>query len=154
MFNKLNNKPQYTMKKLVIILLMFGAFCFSELSCTKEKVVDRIVYQDTIVYRDTNSTRMYLLDFIALEQTTTKSRVILSIKDLDGNINTSYDNSLYNVNTAQIHETNTNNISKAVYDSVNVTDYYRSTSISRPNNDTLRVIFRIGTMGDVDIKTL
>lgn len=141
------------MKRLFTLSILIIGFIFTTLKCTKEKVVERIVYQDTIVYRDTNSTRLFLLDFVALEQTATKSRVILNIKDLDGNSNTSYDNSLLNVNTAQIHATNTNNISKAIYDSVNVTDYYRSTTISRPSNDTLKVIFRIGTMGDVDIKT-
>lgn len=135
------------MKKLVLILLAFVAFSLFEFGCTKEKIVERIVY------RDTTSKRLYLIDFVAMEQTATKSRVILNIKDLDGNTSSTYDNTLLNVNTAQTHEINTNNISKAVYDSVNVTDYYRSTTISRPNNDTLKVIFRIGTMGDVDIKT-
>ncbi len=141
------------MYRLVFIFLLISAFFMLDTGCTKEKTIEQIVYRDSIIYRDTANTRMYLIDFIALPQTSTKSRVILNIKDLDEATNTSYDNKLINVNTAQIHATNTLAVPKAVYDSVNYTDYYRSSTISRPSNDTLKIIFRIGTMGDVDIKT-
>ncbi|HNF48177.1 MAG TPA: hypothetical protein PKO18_00225 [Chitinophagales bacterium] len=138
--------------KILLLTLVFG-FLIIQVRCTKEKIVEKIVYRDSIIYQDTFSHRMYLLEFVAIPQTSTKSRVILNLKDLDEAVNTSYDNKLLNVNTAAIHATNTLTVSKAVYDSVNYTDYYRSTTISRPSNDTLNVIFRIGTQGDVDIKT-
>lgn len=135
------------MKKIIFILTFIGGFLLTEVSCTKEKIVERIVYQDT------SSKRLFLLEFVALEQTSTKSRVILTFKDLDATVNTSYDNTMFNVNTATVLGTSSVGVSKSVFDSVNVNDYYRNTTISRPSNDTIKVIFRIGTMGDVDIKT-
>lgn len=141
------------MKKFIFFfsIVLFGLFL--QTRCTKEKIVEKekIIYRDTIIHQD-SSKGLYLLEFITLPQTSTKSRVILNFIDLADAINTSYDNSLFNVNTATIHETNTLSVAKAVYDSVNVFDYYRSTTIARPNNDTIKVMFRIGTMGDVDIK--
>lgn len=135
------------MKKL--LFLAFIALCCTHIntSCKKETVVEKIVYQDT------TSRRMFLLNFIALEQTPTKSRVILQYFDKDANINNSYDNTLFNVNTATLEDNYSDGSEKAVFDSVNITDYYRVTTVSRPSNDTIKVIFRIGTMGDVDIKT-
>ncbi len=134
-------------KKVVAILIICLFLCQLGTSCKKETVVEKIVYKDTT----TNG--LYLLEFITLPQSSTTSRVIFNLKDFKETTNTSYDNTLYNVNTGTIHEQNTLNVSKAVYDSVNYTDYYRSTTISRPSNDTIKIIFRIGTQGDVDIKT-
>jgi hypothetical protein len=134
-------------KKVVSILIICSFLCQLGTSCKKETVVEKIIYKDT----PTNG--LYLLEFITLPQSSTTSRVIFNLKDFKASTNTSYENTLFNVNTATIHDQNTLTVSKAVYDSVNYTDYYRSTTISRPSNDTIKIIFRIGTQGDVDIKT-
>lgn len=134
-------------KKVVSIIIICTFFFQINTSCKKETIVEKVIY------RDSTTSGLYLLEFITLPQSPTTSRVIFNLKDFKESTNTSYDNTLYNVNTATIHEQNTLTVSKAVYDSVNYTDYYRSTTISRPSNDTIKIIFRIGTQGDVDIKT-
>lgn len=134
------------MKKAFTLFFISAIFIQFNSSCKKETIVEKIVYEDT------SSNRLYLFEFLTIPQTASTARVAFTFKDLDEDVNTSYDNTLFNVNTATIHEQNTLTVSKAVYDNVNYTDYYRSTTISRPNNDTIKIIFRIGTQGDVDIK--
>jgi hypothetical protein len=124
------------LKHLAIIL----SACIVITACTKERVVERVV------------SGIHLLNFTSEPQLNNRTKVTITWAD-DDTTSTSYHVELFDRDSSTTVSSVNTTVKQIIYQNIRYDNEYGHSIHSLPGNDSLKIIFNIGTMGDVDIRT-